>query len=315
MDNKNTALILYQKNKTPTYLYILYDPTYVSNTFYVGITYDPITRLKDHIRDKENEYKKNWINKLSIRNIKPAMKIIELFVYEKIAEAAEINMIAFLRSIDVKLCNIAPGGNVPPHKTGEDNFNAKLNKQQVSEIRHAFFNEKIGRQELADKYKISITNIKDILRYKIWFNDIIIPNNIDELIEARNREILLAGVKYGEENASYGMKRTPEQIKNISNAHLGQVAWNKGHKKIKTQEEIVAKAEIKRIKIEQGKISKSLKLRGENSATALLNEKDVLEIRKLYAAGGITYLELGNNYKVTKHCIFRIIKRYNWKHI
>ena len=46
-----------------------------------------------------------------------------------------------------------------------------------------------------------------------------------------------------------------------------------------------------------------------------LTEKDVLEIRKLYAGGGYTYRKLGEIYNVSESCIGGIIIRKNWKHI
>ena len=55
--------------------------------------------------------------------------------------------------------------------------------------------------------------------------------------------------------------------------------------------------------------------RGEQQAFSRLTEKQVLEIRRLYAGGGYTYKMLGEMYGVTKTCIGNIIRRKTWKHI
>jgi len=61
--------------------------------------------------------------------------------------------------------------------------------------------------------------------------------------------------------------------------------------------------------------NRSAPTHGECSGSAKLTEKDVLEIRKLYAGGGYTYENLGDIYGVTYYNIYCIIKRKSWKHI
>lgn len=55
--------------------------------------------------------------------------------------------------------------------------------------------------------------------------------------------------------------------------------------------------------------------RGEAHGRALITAAQVLEIRSLYSAGGITMKELGNRFGLAKSSINNIIKRNNWKHI
>lgn len=56
-------------------------------------------------------------------------------------------------------------------------------------------------------------------------------------------------------------------------------------------------------------------IRGEFNPQAKLSEKEVLEIRSLYANGDISYSQLGSQFGVTLSCIGWIITRINWKHI
>jgi len=56
-------------------------------------------------------------------------------------------------------------------------------------------------------------------------------------------------------------------------------------------------------------------LRGDTCPASLLCSEQVIEIRRRHAAGCVTLVELGKEYGVTKHAIFRIVKGYNWRHL
>lgn len=54
---------------------------------------------------------------------------------------------------------------------------------------------------------------------------------------------------------------------------------------------------------------------GEQSKTARLTAPDVVRIRQRYAAGGITYAAIANEYGVGQMTICHIVKRTTWRHI
>src|SRR5579863_2087398 len=54
---------------------------------------------------------------------------------------------------------------------------------------------------------------------------------------------------------------------------------------------------------------------GEAGHNVKLTEVEVLEIRRLHAAGGVTYVDLGNRYGVHSVTIRLIVKRINWLHL
>ena len=56
-------------------------------------------------------------------------------------------------------------------------------------------------------------------------------------------------------------------------------------------------------------------IRGESHGNAKLTETDVLEIRAMYAKGGVTHKELSGKYGVCTATITQAIRRINWKHI
>ena len=56
-------------------------------------------------------------------------------------------------------------------------------------------------------------------------------------------------------------------------------------------------------------------LKGNNHAQAKLTDKQVINIRELYAAGGITQQQLANQYTVSRVYISDLIHKKTWKHI
>jgi hypothetical protein len=52
--------------------------------------------------------------------------------------------------------------------------------------------------------------------------------------------------------------------------------------------------------------------KGQDVKTSKLKNNDIKEIFEL-RKDGLTYKSIGLKYGVTKHCIFRIIKKLNWK--
>lgn len=55
--------------------------------------------------------------------------------------------------------------------------------------------------------------------------------------------------------------------------------------------------------------------RGEESPASKLKEKDVVEIRKLFATGKYKQQQLANMFNITFQTIHLIVKRKSWKHI
>ena len=57
------------------------------------------------------------------------------------------------------------------------------------------------------------------------------------------------------------------------------------------------------------------RLRGVDHGNAKLTEGQVLEIRRRYAAGGVTQLALGDEFGVVRVQIGRIVRRKAWSHL
>ena len=54
---------------------------------------------------------------------------------------------------------------------------------------------------------------------------------------------------------------------------------------------------------------------GEQCGNSKLRIDDVRRIRQLATIRGISYEDLGRQFRVTKHAIFRIVKRQTWAHV
>lgn len=97
-----------------TYIYILYDPTFISQKFYVGKTEQPPKkRLGGHLKPsnlRRNYFSINWIKSLLARNIKPAMHIVAVIPPLHDWETAEKTLISFLRWCKIEVVNLTEGG-------------------------------------------------------------------------------------------------------------------------------------------------------------------------------------------------------------
>lgn len=55
--------------------------------------------------------------------------------------------------------------------------------------------------------------------------------------------------------------------------------------------------------------------RGTDQHCAVLDEQKVRDIRRLYAAGGTTMRELGEEHGVSNVVIHNVVRRKSWKHV
>lgn len=105
-----------EKVNKSIYIYILYDPTFISNKFYVGKTWqkNPRKRLvSGHLNPtnlKKNIFNANWIKSLLSRNVKPNMHIVTILSPDEDWVMAEISLIQFLRWCGLELTNLTDGG-------------------------------------------------------------------------------------------------------------------------------------------------------------------------------------------------------------
>jgi group I intron endonuclease len=93
-------------------LYGLKDPT-LNIIRYIGISNQVDKRMKKHLTDKNNSYKKSWIDSLFKINIIPTMEILEENLTLEEAFQKEKNYILMFKSFGAKLVNLTIGGEAP----------------------------------------------------------------------------------------------------------------------------------------------------------------------------------------------------------
>ncbi len=126
------------------YIYILKDPK-TEQIRYVGTTYRPKRRLRDHLdrAKKCRTHKEKWINKLLLNNLKPIMEIIEQLPFDKITDR-ERYWISFYKDQGCNLCNHTSGG--------EGNF--QPDQITINKIRMAQIGKK--RKPLTEEHKLKL---------------------------------------------------------------------------------------------------------------------------------------------------------------
>jgi len=94
-----------------TYIYTLSDPL-TGEVRYVGKTTNIKQRFENHLRERKNTHKINWIKSLAARGLKP--ELCELEVFESGDDSdwqnAEKFWISYLRFLGCRLCNLVEGG-------------------------------------------------------------------------------------------------------------------------------------------------------------------------------------------------------------
>ena len=58
-----------------------------------------------------------------------------------------------------------------------------------------------------------------------------------------------------------------------------------------------------------------MKLKGRSHKNSKLNVKEVVEIRRLFSAGGVTHREIGKMFNISRRHISQVVNRKRWRHI
>ncbi|NQX67584.1 hypothetical protein HQN90_15790 [Paenibacillus alba] len=113
-------------------------------------------------------------------------------------------------------------------------------------------------------------------------------------------------------------KHTDEAKAKISEFFKGKARSDEVRKKISDSHKGKKLSEQHRLKLSEVKTGKKLNVdrRGEKANRAILNELDVIEIRRLYATDkSWTHRSLAKKYGVGKSTITAILSNKSWSHI
>lgn len=214
-------------------IYILEDPSEVSQTIYVGYTINSDRRFKRHIeeatsnRPERNRYRNCWIRSLLNRGVMPKMIILEEINDENWQEA-ERYYIAYFKYIGLKLCNDTNGG--------DGTLGMKHSNETKEKMRHA----KLG------------TTKTDISKDKVSHQ--IIKDNIFEIIEL------------------YSAKYSLREIAQLFDANHQAVAYRLGRAGIVLREQYEV-TERSKEKLQQANIGKIQSEETKQKRSNLLNDR------------------------------------------
>lgn len=332
--HKITGSINIEKGKC--YLYILYDPTFISTTFYVGKSNNPRDRLAQHFNeakyDKDNERKNNWIKSIDARGIEVEMYIVCKVFLSMAWEEAEIALIAFLKWCGVELANTAPGGNGNNDLAGEKNGRALLNEKQVIEIIKMLIQD-IPTKIICDQFGVKDYTIQGIRNGTTWK---CVENKLDneirgKLFAIRNNKGPNGNIKTKKSTKSLtswnaGMSMDEEYCNKISIAQKKRfethTQWNTGLKM--PEEYCKRKSELMmgdknsfygKKHTEANKRAQSIRFQGENGSTNKLTELQVIDIL-LSICDGIDITLIHKKYSfISLDTIRRIRKGRVWKYV
>lgn len=305
-----------------TKLYIVYDPTHISQRYYVGVSNDPLRRIGEHTgKDKEGKKKKNWIDKMARRDVVPEIHTFCSFDTEEETYAAEVELIAFLKSIGVKLANVRKGGQNPPRGEkkgtehyGEDNKAAKLKQWQVNEMRTKFF-AGISQLELSKEYNISPSVVNKIVWYETWKKGIDITPELLERVKIRCEEDSLKRYDLIPEPWNKGKVMTEEYCQKNSESHIGIKPSAENLRKRSEKMKGRMPKNIELLRSPEITKKRALALSGEGNGCAILTDPKVLDLRAKHASKQYKIKELAEMFGIKECTVYDIVGGRTWRHL
>jgi group I intron endonuclease len=177
----------------------------------------------------------------------------------------------------------------------ENHPRAKLNWEQVKEIRDLYKTGKFNMKELSDKYLVCFGAISDIIRNINWFDpnyEISKRKRIDSRATLNWEQIKKVRDLYRVGN--FTQKEIAEKF-NISRGYIQRVLENKNkYDKLYIY--------VKKTNLQNG----------ENNPRAKLTWEQVKEIRNLYKTGNYFRKDLAEKFNVSEGCVQDIVKNRNW---
>lgn len=206
-----------------TYIYSLVDP-FTNEIRYVGKTVNPRERYKEHLKEKYNTRKCNWVQSLLLKGVEPEFMVLDIVKTEE-WEFWERHYISLYKSWGFNLTNHTEGGKDPlivPKYGSENSFNIPWVREKIAE----------RSKNMKGKSLEEIYGEKKALEIK-------------EKIKLGGKEAREAGrirknYKKGKESPLYGIKKTQETKDKISKANMGERNGQYGVKKTKEQKEYLS---------------------------------------------------------------------------
>ena len=198
-------------------------------------------------------------------------------------------------------------------KREDADSSSKLTAAQVDEIRGHYAAGGITYRELAAEHGVSINVIAQIVKHLIWAH----------LGDTDDTDDEAAADKRARGEAPYASKLTADQVREIRGHYAaGGITYRELAAEHGVSINVIAQIVKHLIWAHLGdtddtddEAAADKRARGEAHYASKLTADQVREIRRSYAAGGITQRELAAEYGVSIQAIGHIIKHLTWAHL
>lgn len=338
------------------YIYALIDPR-DGIPRYIGQTTKTVKhRLRKHCESvvSRDTPKSRWIKELLDLSLYPEARALCMVSPDKLDDM-EISCIKLAKEHGWPLTNVARGGNKPPYTEGENHPNALLTNSQVLSIRKTFDGEPNTVKRLARQYGVSKSAIRAILdgtNYpsvggKLYNFDKRVDDSI--VVELRQRYVN-DGIPTPQLAEEYGInqgticslvngnsrkdlggpthkrtmlgedhpqaKLTDAEVVEIRKRYAaGGVTYRELAEDYGTVIPTIASIITGKSRLEAGGPISTWAMKGDKTPNSKLNEKDVLQIRDMYAGGGYTYAMIADNFAISKGWVAEIVRGEVWEHV
>lgn len=125
--------------------------------------------------------------------------------------------------------------------------------------------------------------------------------------------ILMSEMRRGEKHPLFGKRHSETTLEKMRKAHQGQSSPMKGRQHSQEANQKNSEAHRGKTLSTEHKNKISMALRGKRSRSHKLTSEQVKQIKEIYSAGNITYIEIAKAFRVSKDTIARIIRGEIWK--
>lgn len=141
----------------------------INQKVYIGVSKNPERRFLEHCHKREKS-----VSLINTAIQKWGKDNFSLEILEDLCEdwaEKEIHYIQIMNSLVPSGYNIHPGGNTPPHKSGEQNPFCKITEEIAVAVKKDLLNPTVLRKDIVKKYQITYDILRHINEGGSWYEE------------------------------------------------------------------------------------------------------------------------------------------------